>query len=66
MSGDELRRALPPVGDVELQRDLWPAMLRRREERRVRPTWLDWALAGVAMVWLAVFPEAIGVLLYQL
>lgn len=66
MSGDELRRALPPMGDVELGRDLWPAMLRRMAERPVRITWLDWALAGAATVWLAVFPEAIGVLLYQL
>lgn len=66
MSGDELRRAVPPMGDVELRRDLWPQMLRMMAERRVRMTWLDWALAGVATVWLAVFPEAIGVLLYQL
>lgn len=66
MSGDELRRALPPIGDAELGRDLWPAMLRRMEQRRVRLTWLDGALAAVAMVWLAVFPEAIGVLWYQL
>lgn len=66
MSGDELRRALPPVGETELTRDLWPAMLCRMEERRVRLTWLDGALAAVAMVWLAVFPETIGVLLYQL
>lgn len=66
MSGDELRRAIPPLGDVELPRDLWPAMLRRVEERRVRLTWLDGALAALAMVWLTVFPETIGALLYQL
>jgi hypothetical protein len=66
VSGDELRRALPPVGEAELRRDLWPQMLRKMEERRVRLTWLDGALAAVAMIWLAVFPEAIGVLLYQL
>jgi hypothetical protein len=66
VSGDELRRALPPMGDVELQRDLWPQMLRKMDERRVRLTWLDGALAAAAMVWLAVFPEAVGVLLYQL
>jgi len=54
------------MGEVELQRDLWPQMLRMMAEHRVRLTWLDGALAAVAMVWLAVFPETIGVLLYQL
>lgn len=66
MSGDELRRALPPMGDVELRRDLWPQMQRKMDERRMRLTWLTGALAAAAMVWLAVFPEAVGVLLYQL
>ena len=66
MSSDWLRRAMPPVADVELRRDLWPEMLRRMERRKVRVARLDWALAGVVMAWLAMFPETIAGLLYQL
>ncbi len=29
---DLLRRAIPPVKDTELQRDLWPQMLKRLAE----------------------------------
>jgi len=66
MTEDWLREALPPVGDAELSRDLWADMTRRMVQRPQRVAWLDWALAGLAAAWLALFPEAIGSLLYHL
>jgi hypothetical protein len=63
-----LRQALPRIHeDAQLDRDLWPAMLRRLDERRkIRVPWFDWALAGGLAALLAVFPAWIPVLLYYL
>lgn len=61
-----LRRALPPMPDPELKRDLWPEMLRKLDETPVRASWLDWALIALVMAWFFIFPEAIPGLLYQL
>ncbi|HEY1895097.1 MAG TPA: hypothetical protein VGG62_02445 [Terracidiphilus sp.] len=63
-----LRQALPHIeDDADLDRDLWPAMLRRLDERRkVHVPWFDWVLAGGLAALLAVFPAWIPVLLYYL
>jgi hypothetical protein len=61
-----LRSAIARLEDPELKRDLWPRMLRRLDQSPIRASWLDWALAVLLLVWLAVFPEAIPVLLYHL
>ena len=66
-----LRRALPPVGDqAEPDRDLWPAMLRRFNDRSIRLVrsvpWFDWALAGGLVAFAAIVPRAIPVILYYL
>jgi hypothetical protein len=63
-----LRQALPRIADDnELDRDLWPAMLRRLDERRtVHVPWFDWALAGGLAAVLALFPAWIPMLLYYL
>jgi hypothetical protein len=63
-----LQQALPRIeDDAELGRDLWPAMLRKLEERRkVHVPWFDWVLAGGLAAVLAVFPAWIPVLLYYL
>jgi type VI protein secretion system component VasF len=63
-----LRQALPRIeDDTGLDRDLWPAMLRRLDERRkIRVPWFDWVLAGGLAALLAVFPAWIPVLLYYL
>ncbi len=61
-----VKRAIPPVANRELQRDLWPQMLRRLEQRPAQMPWLDWALLGLLGVWILFFPEAIPLLLYQL
>ena len=63
---EALRRAIPPVADRELKRDLWPQMLRRLEERPGQVLWFDWALVGALAMWFFFFPEGILVLLYHL
>jgi hypothetical protein len=72
-----LRHALPPVdAEREPAHDLWPAVLRRLDERPVAQSWLvwlrhgvswfDWALlAGVTALTVA-FPASIPLLLYYL
>jgi hypothetical protein len=61
-----LRKAIPPVADRELGRDLWPQMLHRLEERPARVPWFDWALMALLAIWFSFAPEAISVLLYHL
>jgi hypothetical protein len=61
-----LRRAIPPVADRELGRDLWPQMLRRLAERPAQVPWFDWALLAVLAIWFFFSPEAIPILLYHL
>ena len=63
-----LRREFPPVDATELQRDLWPRMLRRLETQPQprRVPWFDWALVAAVAALLLLFPSAIPALLYQL
>ena len=61
-----LRQAIAPVKSTELQRDLWPQMLRKLDERPLRVPWFDWALAAVLSAILVFFPGAIPALLYHL
>jgi hypothetical protein len=61
-----LKEFVSPVGETELGRDLWPAMLKRLERPAIRVPWWDWALlAGVALLSL-LFPGMIPALLYHL
>ncbi len=64
--GEKLRKAVPPLREPELSRDLWPAMLKKMNEPRVRVPWFDWLLAALAAAVLAFFPGAIPALLYHL
>ncbi len=57
---------MPPLGAPELERDLWPQMLRKLDERPTQVAWLDWALVAVVAIWLFFSPETILVLLYHL
>jgi hypothetical protein len=64
-----LKQSLPPTTSQPraiLERDLWPAMLRRLDQRSVAVPWFDWALLGALVVGLVLFPNAIPVLLYHL
>ena len=62
----QLRTALPPWPDVELETDLWPRMLRRLEETPVRFGWFETLLAGLIALVFAVFPQLIPVVFYHL
>jgi hypothetical protein len=61
-----LRRVIAPVKNTELQRDLWPRMLRKLDEQPLRVPWFDWALAAILGAVLVLFPGAIPALLYHL
>jgi hypothetical protein len=63
-----LKREFPPCETAELQRDLWPEMLRRldAQPQPLRVAWFDWALAAAVAAMLLLFPGAIPALLYQL
>ncbi len=61
-----IKQALPPVKNTELQRDLWPQMLRRLDLQPLRVPWFDWALAALTAAALLFFPGAIPALLYHL
>ncbi len=61
-----LKQALPPAQSTDLQRDLWPQMLRRLDAQSLRVPWFDWALAAALAAALLFFPGAIPALLYQL
>ena len=63
-----LKSSIPPAGDGELQRDLWPDMLRRLNSqapaRQFGP--MDWLAAALVGAVLLIFPGLIPGLLYQL
>jgi hypothetical protein len=60
-----LRQAFPPV-DTELQRDLWPDVLRKLDVHPKAIPWYDWALLAVSTVVLLSFPRLVLVLAYHL
>jgi len=62
---DLLKQSIPR-GDAELQRDLWPQMLGRLQERSAAVPWFDWALLAALTLWLCFAPNTIPVLLYHL
>ncbi|HET8924146.1 MAG TPA: hypothetical protein VFN26_14250 [Candidatus Acidoferrum sp.] len=61
-----LRQAVSPVKNAELQRDLWPQMLRRLDQQPLSVPWFDWALAAILGAVLFFFPGTIPALLYHL
>lgn len=65
----ELRRYLKkrvPAADLELRRDLWPAVLGRMEKGERPIPWFDWVLLGAATACLICLPQMIPMLLYHL
>ena len=61
-----LRRALPPVGETEFDKDLWPRVNRKLGDWHVPSLWFDLVLVAAALLWLVFLPEVIPGLLYQL
>lgn len=62
---EALRLAFPAV-DQELQRDLWPLMLRRMERAGPGVPWYDWVLAGAVTTAFVLFPKLALLLAYHL
>lgn len=60
-----LKQNIRPVNQ-ELERDLWPQMLRRLEERPAAVPWFDWALGAVVVLSIIWVPSTIPMLLYHL
>jgi hypothetical protein len=61
-----LKAAVASAGRAELQRDLWPSMLRKLSEQTVRVPWWDWALLAGTSLLLWLFPVMVPALLYHL
>lgn len=64
-----LKQSFPPTSTrprATLERDLWPTMLHRLEQRALAVPWFDWALLAALVLALLLFPGAIPVLLYHL
>jgi hypothetical protein len=62
-----LREAVPRIEEeAELAHDLWPAMLRKLDERPTAVPWFDWVLMGGLAAAVVAFPAAIPMLLYYL
>jgi hypothetical protein len=62
----QLRAALPPLNDAELQTDLWPRMLRRLEDTPATFGWRESILAAIVAITFAIFPELLTAMLYHL
>ena len=62
---EALQQSFPPV-NTELNRDLWPAVLRKLDASPARVPWYDWALAGLSAVMFLAFPRLILLLAYHL
>ncbi|HYL11662.1 MAG TPA: hypothetical protein VEV41_01410 [Terriglobales bacterium] len=60
-----LKAAFPSV-EAAPRRDLWPAILRRLDERVITTPWYDWAALALLACLLFLFPRFIPVLLYHL
>jgi hypothetical protein len=72
---DQLQQSLTPM-NRELNRDLWPLMLRRihadeapRDRRWLSAVssvpWFDWALLAALVVGVCIFPKSIPIWLYH-
>lgn len=64
--GKFIKDAIRPAADTELSRDLWPRMLRKLDDSRVRFSWFDWVLVSLLLLLCLIVPEAIPGLLYNL
>ena len=62
---DALKQSFPPL-KAELQRDLWPDVLRKLDARQVSVPWYDWALVGLSAAMLLEFPRLVLVFAYHL
>ena len=62
---EALQQSFPPV-NTEIQRDLWPAVLRKLDARSAQMPWYDWALIVLSSAVFLLFPQLILVFAYHL
>jgi hypothetical protein len=62
---DLLRHTTPPTADVAPSRDLWAAVVARTQEP-VGWTWIDLSMAAALLTALALQPQWLWLLAYQL
>ena len=62
---DLLRTGMPPIGEPDPPRDLWPGVIERLD-RGVRWSLLDFGLAAAVVTALLMFPESLWLLFYNL
>jgi hypothetical protein len=62
----ELLQQAFPAPNAEMQRDLWPAMLRKLDQTPVKVPWYDWGLAAVLAGILIFFPKILLLFAYHL
>ena len=63
---DALKQSMTPIENAELERDLWPRMLQRLDQRQaVRISWFDWALVVLLGAACLLFPGVIPALAYH-
>ncbi len=60
-----LRTGMPPIGEPDPARDLWPGVSERLD-RGVRWSLLDFGLAAAVVLGLLLFPEGWWVLAFHL
>lgn len=62
----QLLRQAMPAAPAEPSRDLWPQVLRRLDQRPVRVSAWDWAVAALLAAGCLLAPDVLPVLLYHL
>jgi hypothetical protein len=62
---DALKQSFLPF-NTELERDLWPEVLRKLDARQVVVPWYDWALVGLSTVMFLAFPRLVLLFAYHL
>jgi hypothetical protein len=66
---EEIRKLLQrafPAPNLELQNDLWPAMLCKLDQTPINVPWYDWGLAAVLAGILIFFPKILLLFAYHL
>ena len=61
-----VRDAITPMGERELQRDLWPQMRRKLDDPGLHLRWFDFVLAVIVVILCVSVPEAMTGLLFHL
>jgi hypothetical protein len=61
-----LHTVIPPIGELELKRDLWADMGNRLNTKILTVPWFDYALVGLLGGLVLFYPKTILHLLYHL